>query len=916
MALRPGTRLGAYEIHSLLGAGGMGEVYRATDTKLDRIVAIKVLPETFAQNQERVARFEREAKLLASLSHPNIATIHGVEEADGVQGLVLELVEGPTLAERIAEGPIPVEEALPVARQIAEALEAGHDAGVIHRDLKPANVKLKEDGTVKVLDYGLAKMLEGESPAGTDSKLSQSPTLTRQGTQMGVILGTAAYMSPEQAKGKRVDRRTDIWAFGAVVFEMLSGKRAFAGEDISDTLAAVLRQEIDWSALPADTPESIRRLLRRCLSRELDRRLPHIGAARLELREAKETPSVEAVAPAAPRNRVFALVLSTAVGLAVGLVLFNALDDAPAPPKPIRASIDLPPETALAFGPAAHSQIAVSRDGAMLAVVTIPLGGTDDSFSGSRELNGYARIHVIRLDTGESRLIPDTEGAFNVFFSPDGRWLGFFAQGELKKVSLSGGAPISLCPVENPWGATWTEDDQIVFSNALTGREGLMVVSANGGEPSAYSINDDSRGEVDHSFPASIPGRSELLITMWAEGKGVYADARVGWLPSGGSAVHLIDGGSHPHVVDETLVYARAPRLLAVPFDAAGGRLVGESEIVVDGVLAEPAYDTPQFTLSPSGVLVWAAGGLVEAGRLARFDPNAEPSHIVILVDEVKVRSGSMFPGDGLLALEVTGANGDEVYAYDSVSESLTRLAPGRFAIRAPVPDPSGEAIFYDTHDRGVFRHDLRQQSPDRLSDGTGSTWLSSVSKDGLYLAYEYTEEGRSDSDIGVLDLSQQGARHPLIMTQALERAAMFSPTDFVLAYESNRSDRVEIWLQRFDPAETSPVSLAPVRVSRAGGRAPFWSPDGSRLYFVNANRLWVSTIRTSPELSATRPVEVLDLWRFLESRPQGIGRLDIFGQDREGRFLAVASPPLTSVTQLEAIFHWQPLGGRPESKR
>ena len=288
MQLSLGTKLAHYEILEPIGKGGMGEVYRARDTKLDRDVAIKVLPEEFAKDKERLARFEREAKLLASLNHPNIATIHGIEESDGVKALVLELVEGPTLAERIAEGPISVEETLAIGKQMAEALEAGHEAGVIHRDLKPANVKVKEDGTIKVLDYGLAKALESEARGGTDSELSQSPTLTRHGTQVGVILGTAAYMSPEQARGKKVDKRTDIWAFGAVVYEMLTGKKAFPGEDVSDTLAAVLRAEADWDVLPEQTPFPLRSLLRRCLRKDKDKRLHDIADARIEV---DDTPS-------------------------------------------------------------------------------------------------------------------------------------------------------------------------------------------------------------------------------------------------------------------------------------------------------------------------------------------------------------------------------------------------------------------------------------------------------------------------------------------------------------------------------------------------------------------------------------------------------------------------------------------------
>ena len=368
MSLAAGTRLAHYEIVEPIGKGGMGEVYRARDTKLDRDVAIKVLPEEFAKDKERLARFEREAKLLASLNHPNIASIYGLEESDGLKALVLELVEGPTLAERIADGPISVEETLAIAKQVVEALEAGHEAGVIHRDLKPANVKVKEDGTIKVLDYGLAKALEGEASSGTDSQLSQSPTLTRHGTQVGVILGTAAYMSPEQAKGKRVDRRTDIWAFGAVVFEMLSGKRAFAGEDVSDTLAAVLRAEPDLDVLPAETPESLLLVLRLCLSKDVTERFQSIGDVRLALKGAFETTTIQQGAVSLPVGWRPSMGTATAAALMLGVItgvaVWSVVHREPTPRPVIRFSLPLPPDETLTA--AGRQAVALSSDGTRL----------------------------------------------------------------------------------------------------------------------------------------------------------------------------------------------------------------------------------------------------------------------------------------------------------------------------------------------------------------------------------------------------------------------------------------------------------------------------------------------------------------------------------------------------------------------
>ena len=405
MPLAAGTKLGPYEITAPIGKGGMGEVYRARDTKLGRDVAIKVLPEELAEDEERVARFEREAKLLASLNHPNIASIYGLEETDGPTALVLELVEGPTLAERIEEGPIPVDEALHIARQMADALESGHEAGVVHRDLKPANVKLKEDGTVKVLDYGLAKALEGDATGGGDSELSQSPTLTRQGTQMGVILGTAAYMSPEQAKGKRVDERTDVWAFGAVVYEMLTGTRAFAGEDVSDTLAAVLRAEPDLDALPPETPAALRRTLQLCLTKDVKKRVRDIGDVRLALEGAFET---EVVAADVPRGRRVWLVaaLAALAGLTGGLAIRSA--SAPkATHTPMRLNLSVPPGLL-----SIDRAVAISRDGRRVAYATrdrISDPGSGETGRPARPRYGGRSAPFLLAGRGTARLLRQGE---------------------------------------------------------------------------------------------------------------------------------------------------------------------------------------------------------------------------------------------------------------------------------------------------------------------------------------------------------------------------------------------------------------------------------------------------------------------------------------------------------------------------
>ena len=526
MSLVSGTRLGPYEILSPIGKGGMGEVYRAQDTKLDRDVAIKVLSEEFAKDKERLARFEREAKLLASLNHPNIASIYGLEESDGVTALVLELVEGPTLAERIAEGPIPVEEVLPIAWQITEALEAGHQAGVIHRDVKPANVKVKEDGTVKVLDYGLAKALEGDTPSGTASELSQSPTLTRHGTQVGVILGTAAYMSPEQAKGRRVDRRADVWAFGAVVYEMLTGKRAFAGDDVSETLAFVLTKEPDWESIPVDTPRPLLQALSVCLTKEVKLRARDIADVRLAMDGAFHTSSQSKAD--APQPSSFRPGLAVAAALMLAAITgFAAYTLRPETPRPVaRLSLSLPPGDELTD--TSRHAVAISSDGTRIVYSArrSVTPGQLDHYDG--------RLYLREIDQLEPTPIRGTEAARNPFLSPDGEWVGFWSEGQLKKVAIRGGAPVSLCDATNPFGAQWGADDTIVFGQ---GRDGILRVSADGGTPEVLVPLEGTNALV-HG-PQILPGEKAVLFTL---GRNTWDDAQV--------VVHTLETNERKVLID------------------------------------------------------------------------------------------------------------------------------------------------------------------------------------------------------------------------------------------------------------------------------------------------------------------------------------------------------------------------------
>ena len=473
MAIEVGARLAHYDVTALIGEGGMGRVYQATDTKLNRQVALKILPEAFASDPDRLARFQREAQVLASLNHPNIGQIHGIEEADGTQALVLELIDGPTLADRIAQGPIPVDEALPIAKQIAEALEAAHEAGVIHRDLKPANIKIREDGTVKVLDFGLAKAIA----AAPEGDPNQSPTLTAAATQMGVIMGTAAYMSPEQAHGKPVDKRSDVWAFGAVLFEMVTGQHAFAGDTISETLANVLKAEPDWSTLPADIPTPLRRLLRRCLVKDRKRRLRDTGSALLDLDDASqpgldETSGGErAVDPASRMASTWRRVVPWASATFVaGAALSVLLVGRPTPQtSPEIVRLDIIPDAPLALGPP-DTLLAVSPDGTSVAFI---VRDEDGSALGTQ-------LVVRALDTGETTLIPRTEGARQPFFSPDGASVGFFGSNSLQVVDLSTQQVRTVTSIDGfLCGASWRPDGTIVYGQ--TTPAGLYAVSGSGG---------------------------------------------------------------------------------------------------------------------------------------------------------------------------------------------------------------------------------------------------------------------------------------------------------------------------------------------------------------------------------------------------------------------------------------------------
>ena len=816
MALSPGTKLAHYAILSPIGKGGMGEVYRAKDEKLGRDVAIKVLPEEFAKDELRLARFKREAKVLASLNHPNIASIYGLEESDGVKALILELVEGPTLAERIAEGPIPIEEALPIARQMAEALEAGHETGVIHRDLKPGNIKVKEDGTVKVLDYGLAKALEGDAPSETDAELSQSPTLTRQGTQIGVILGTAAYMSPEQAKGKRVDRKADIWAYGAVLFEMLTGKKAFDGADISETLAAVLKTEVDLDSLPTRTPVAIRTLLRRCLERDLLNRLPHVGVARLEIEETQRLPPDTEQDPLGPgttglgqprRARlVGAGILAGAVLTAAAFgVWMGSRSEVSA--RVVRFAVP-PPEGSTFFQGAFAETLTVSPDGQRVAFVARPAGDS-------------RRVWVRPLDSLAARAIPGTEGARYILWAPDGQSIAVLGRDGLKRIDTSGGPPLTLAQSGAEAGA-WSSEGVILFR----GRDGRIYrVDDAGGEAEAVTELDAERQEISH--------HPELFLS---DGRRFVFRARSSDPSQHGVYLASLDSTSRTPVIDilsnialanEHLVYQRAGTLMVQPFDEDTGRVTGQAIPFVEGVDYNPATGKGAFSVSPAGVLAYRTGSDATS-VLTWFDRTGEP------LDRIHDFAGTFFERGSLSAdgrslavsHRIQGEPAD-VWLID-----LGRGVPTRFTFYAgddlaPVFSPDGARVVFNSNRRGV--RDLYERS----SGGTQEASLLyqspnadrpwAFSPDGTVLLFN--SPSKSISDIWALPLEGEREAFPVVSTEFFAGHATFSPDGRWFAYcEGDSGD--QIYVQPYPPDGTR------VRLSTTSGSSPQWV--GTEVFYVS----------------------------------------------------------------------------------
>jgi eukaryotic-like serine/threonine-protein kinase len=903
MSLTPGTLVGCYEIVSMIGAGGMGEVYRARDTKLNRDVAIKVLPDLFTEDPDRFARFTREAQTLAALNHPNIAHVHGLEESPsgsgraGVRALVMELVEGEDLSAVIARGPIPLAEALAVARQIADALEAAHEQGIVHRDLKPANIKLRGDGTVKVLDFGLAKAMDPVGQSGPDAM--NSPTLTVRGTQMGIIVGTAAYMAPEQARGKTVDRRADIWAFGVVLFEMLTGDQAFKGDDISEVLATVLKSDPDWRALPPEMPGAIKRLLRRCLEKDPRKRLSAISDARLELDESDPAPG--AIVDALGLSRRRSIGMNAALGLValtilatVGAMIF--LDHAPAASGsgPLaRLSIVLPDgdevvDTSL-------RPLAISPDGTRVAYVALR--------------DGVQRLFLRTLADATPLALAGTEGAHCPFFSPDGQWIGFFAQGKVKKAAV-GGAAVQVIADGAPdaRGGTWTRDGTIYF--APTNVSGLWKVPASGGTATEFTQLDVARGEISHRWPEAPPDGETLLFSSWT-GPGPDERSVVAVNLNTAARRELVPGGEAARYLSPGyLAYSRLDALLALRWTPSLPKPADAAPVSLPEFARMENEGGADYAVSTTGTLAYVAGGAARyAQRIVWVDRVSGAAEALPLPE--RDYEGIKLSPDGQRAIVQIREGAIGLWLYDFTRHTLTPFATAGGSSQAPAWTPDGRRIVY----RGT-RSGTRNLYW-RSADGTGEEQRlttkpgvihtpGSVSPDGRWVVF--TEQGGGQLRGASLWATrlEAGASPGSGRAEPADGSAprklvegangQISPNGRWLAYQSVTSGQLDVYVVPF------PDSGPRIPISVNGGGDPLWSRDGRELFYTSGDQLVAVAVTSGATLAVGAP-RVLYEGRY---RP-GPNAVTAFSVAPDGRrFLRVQQvQPDRPVTRIEIVLNW-----------
>lgn len=838
MRLASGEKLGSYQILAVIGAGGMGEVYRARDTRLNRDVALKSLPEVFAGNADRLSRFTREAHTLASLNHPNIAQIYGLEESNGTRALVMELVEGETLADRLHKGVVPIEETISIFRQIAVALEYAHDQGIIHRDLKPANVKIRPDGTVKLLDFGLAKAFEGNS--GIQSpELSHSPTQSHIMTEAGIILGTASYMSPEQAKGKVVDKRTDIWSFGVVLFECLTGKKLFEGESLPEILGSIFRQEITLDALPTTVPDSIRNLLSRCIERDPSLRLRDIGEARILLSktthpEKSLTTPVPAKTKSSWKAVVLTAIVTMLVAAAAGMIFRN------------RLTSDQPSLSFEILGASFNYQsaVAISRDGTQIAY--IPYHPT-----------GISPLYVRTLNSFTSRQIPGTEKAANPFFSPDGSKIGYFAKRSLYVVHLNGGAPqkIAVVPQDLIKSGYWASDGSIFFSGAeIEGKttHGISRIQPDTGE--LEIITKTAANEPEHRHPFVLPNGRWLLFTVGTAINAISLE--------NGKRHRVMDAAANPEYIPGYLLFFRESDagsdlcVYAAPFDTDKAVVTGELIKVQDNVQTRTGtFGT--YAISENGTLIFtpsAGSALTGAHNVVWVDRKGTITSLVETHDDWTLPRIS--PDGRTLLLNQTGIPDCNLWTYDLNRGTLSKLT-FKGDHHSPAWNPSGKriisALAVEGLPRDISEKDFDPEAPEKSivtmqQDLNRPVW----SPDGKYLVFDRLS-GNQGTDIYIDDLTKGGKPQPLLATPFNEAYATFSPDGHWLAYVSDESGKDEVYIRSFPEPGTR------IQISTEGGTGPLWSRDGKELFYSFGRQMMIVNISSTPEFSASVPRKLFD---------------------------------------------------------
>jgi eukaryotic-like serine/threonine-protein kinase len=876
MAIIVGTRFGFYEITALLGKGGMGEVYRAHDTKLKRDVAIKILPDEFSRDPERLSRFQREAEVLASLNHPNIGSIYDLQKAGDSQFLVLELVEGETLAQRTERGPLPVAEVLTIALRMCEALEAAHEKGVIHRDLKPANVKVTPEGNVKVLDFGLAKAIE--IPA-LQTTLSNSPTLGLTGTNPGVILGTTAYMSPEQAKGKSVDKRADIWAFGVIVYEMLTGQRPFSGETAAETLAAIMMKEPDWTALPAHTPAHLSDLIRRCLVKELRNRGRDIGDVRIAMESAAKdfAPGQHDKAIATGRRERIAW-SAAAVFMLVALLL-GAWTLRPAPSsgdQEMRVEINTPAS-------ALPLQFALSPDGGRLAFVAFD--------------NGVQRLWVRSLNAEAAQSLPGTDGASLPFWSPDSRSLGFFATGKLKRIEIDGGAPQILADAAAGRGGTWNRDGVILFSPSAGTT--LSRIAETGGVPKASTQLE--QGQVSqHRFPQflqdgkhfifdvrSTPDRSGTYLGSLDNNdiKRLIAADGAAWLPPG------------------WLLYLQQGTLRAQRLDLTAGALIGNPTTIANSVGYDTGYFNGGFAVSPSGIIAYRASAGTRT-QLMWFDRMGKMLGTVGEPDVESLGYPELSPDGRRVAVDRIVQGNQDVWLIDLIRGGAQRFTFDSAIDRRALWSTDGTQILFSSNRKNAF--DLYMKA----ASGAGAEQLvieSSYTKNALSWSSHgrsllYSEDNpKTARDLWALPMQADGKPIPVVNSQFDERNGQFSPDGRWMAYHSDESGRFEIYVVPF------PSGAGKWQISTAGGLSPRWRHDGKELFFVApTGQMMAASVSASATSFVSAPPLALFQSRIVSGGADSQNKHQ-YTVSADGRFLINVSAASSTTAPVMLLLNWKP---------